>query len=116
MNIGVTSQNFRTVTGHAGKTRRVLVYSVDANKQTVELDRLDLPKEMSMHEFTDVGPHPVDVLDALITGSCGAGFRRKMAARGIEVIATSETDPFLAVTSYASGKPLPPPEPHNHGK
>jgi hypothetical protein len=26
MRIGVTSQNFRTITGHAGKTRRFLVY------------------------------------------------------------------------------------------
>ena len=28
MRIGVTSQNFRTITGHAGKTRRFLIYDV----------------------------------------------------------------------------------------
>ncbi len=30
MRIGVTSQNFRTITGHAGKTRRFLIFEQDA--------------------------------------------------------------------------------------
>lgn len=114
MKIGVTSQNFRTITGHAGKARRFLIYSAEADAQPVEIDRLDLPKEMSMHEFRGMDPHPIDALEVLITGSCGAGFLRRMAARGIEVITTSESDPILAVTSYGNGMPLPPAEPHNH--
>ncbi|MCP4075885.1 MAG: nitrogen fixation protein [Gammaproteobacteria bacterium] len=113
MNIAVTSQNFRTITGHAGKSRRFLVYTSPAEGEWVETDRLDLPKEMSMHEFKG-GSHPVDAFDVLITGGCGDGFIRKMSMRGITVVATSETVPVVAVKTYASGETLPPAEPHEH--
>lgn len=113
MNIAVTSQNFRTITGHAGKTRRFLVFTGTTEGEWLETDRLDLPKDMSMHEFKG-GPHPVDVFDVLITESCGDGFIRKMSNRGIIVITTSETDPAKAVKTYAAGEPLPPARPHEH--
>jgi hypothetical protein len=51
MRIGVTSQNFRTITGHAGKTRRFLIFEQDATGAMREAQRLDLPLEMSLHEF-----------------------------------------------------------------
>jgi len=111
--IGVTSQNFRTITGHAGKTRRFLIYSQNEQGEWVESERLNLPKEMSMHEFTGVN-HPIEVVDILITASCGGGFVRKMKSRGVDVIATSEPDPLFAVTQYTSGVPLPLPIPHTH--
>lgn len=113
MKIGVTSQNFRTITGHAGKTRRFLIYSKNEQGEWRESERLDLPKEMSMHEFRGV-KHPIEVVDILITAGCGAGFIRKMQARGVEVITTSESDPLLAATQYASGQDLPPAVPHSH--
>lgn len=103
MKIGVTSQNFRTITGHAGKTRRFLVYGESKSGQWQESERIDLPKEMSMHEFK-VGEHPIDDLDVLITASCGDGFISKMASRGVKVIQTSEIDPQLAVEKLASGR------------
>lgn len=113
MKIGVTSQNFRTITGHAGKTRRFLVYSADAEGNPIEIDRLDLPREMSMHEFRG-DRHPIDELDVLITGGCGDGFVRRLASRGVKVVATSETDPQTAVSAVFSGVPLPPAQPHEH--
>lgn len=110
--IGVTSQNFRTITSHAGKTRRFLVY--EAGPEGIrELERLDLPKEMAMHEFHG-DQHPIDDLDVLITGSCGQGFLSRMAAKGIRVIATSETDPMTAVAGVVAGSELPAPVPHGH--
>lgn len=111
MLIGVTSQNFRTITGHAGKTRRFLLFAKDAGDNWSEVERLDLPKAMSIHEFRG-DAHPVDKLDLLITGGCGEGFLRKMADRGVKVIATSETDPLKAVALAARGDTLPAPEPH----
>jgi predicted Fe-Mo cluster-binding NifX family protein len=113
MKIGVTSQNFRTITGHAGKTRKFLVFSDDAQGQLKETQRLSLPKEMAMHEFRGT-EHPVDALDILITASCGDGFLRKMSSRGVEVIVTSETDPVVAVTNLMAGLSLPPGLPHTH--
>ncbi len=53
MKVGVTSQNFRTITGHAGKTRRFIIYEAD-NEGIKEVERLDLPKEMAMHKISRV--------------------------------------------------------------
>jgi len=113
MKIGVTSQNFRTITGHAGKTRRFLIYESEDASDFKEIERLDLPKEMSMHEFRG-DRHPVDDLDVLITGGCGEGFIRRMSARDVRVIATGETDPSKAVADYLAGRSLAPPERHEH--
>jgi len=112
MKIGVGSQNFRTITGHAGKTRRFLIY--EAGQAGIrEIERLDLPKEMSMHEYHG-DHHPLYELDVLIVGSCGAGFIRRMAARGVRVVATGEPDPVEAVVGVVAGARLPPPLPHVH--
>ncbi len=113
MNIGITSQNFRTITGHAGKARRFLIFVADSSGNMIEVDRLDLPPEMSIHNFRG-GEHPLDNLDILITQGCGQGFIHNMAARGVRVITTSETDPLKAAEAVYSGQPLPPPEPHTH--
>ncbi len=108
--IGVTSQNFRTITGHGGKARRFIIYQVDETGEVEEIDRLDLPRQMSLHETLPTSPHPVDELDVLITGCAGAGFLRKMEARGVRLVQTSARDPLLAVMSLAAGEILPPPE------
>jgi len=111
--IAVTSQNFRTVTGHAGKARRFLIF----DREGREMDRLDLPESLSFHEWhgADDAPHPVDGVDAIVTAGCGEGFRNRMARRNIPVRATSETDPATAVRLLLEGR-LPPqlPEAHDH--
>ena len=99
MKIAVTSQNFRTITPHAGRTRRFLVYAVEGG-DPVEVDRLDLPKELSMHEFHADSPHPLDAVDVIIAGSFGEGFATRMAKRGIVGVATDLTDPVEAVKQY----------------
>lgn len=100
MKIAVTSQNFRTVTPHAGRTRRFLVYAVEPGGEPVEVERLDLPKEQALHEFHGGGAHPLDAVDVLIAGSFGEGFVRRMAKRGIVAMRTDATDPLEAVRTY----------------
>jgi len=113
--IAITSQNFKTITGHAGKTRRFLIFEAQPGADPVEVDRLDLPRELSFHEFAG-GPHPVDGTDALLTGGAGEGFVRKMAERGIRVVVTGETDPLRAVNELLQGRVVPPvPHEHDHG-
>ncbi len=97
MRIAVTSQNFRTVTGHAGKTRRFLIFEAAAGSKPVEIDRLDLPKKMSLHETPEDAAHPLDHVDMVITQSCGKGFPRKLARRGIRVAVSEVSDPVEAV-------------------
>jgi predicted Fe-Mo cluster-binding NifX family protein len=114
MKIAITSQNFRDITGHAGKARRFLIYEADQSSgEAHEIERLDLPKEMSMHYFSGE-QHPIDQVDVLITGGCGDGFMQRMEMRGVGVIKTSETNIALAVQAAAKGEPLASPMPHPH--
>jgi predicted Fe-Mo cluster-binding NifX family protein len=115
MKIGVSSQNFRTITGHAGKGRRFIVFTVENDREPRESARLDLPIDMSMHGWNGAGEHPLFELDYLITAGCGAGFVRKMGSRNVTVKITSETDPLTAAKALLAGNlPEREPEAHDH--
>lgn len=105
--IAVTSSNFRTVTGHAGKTRRFLVFEADGTTPPREVERLDLPAEQSIHEFRGGEAHPLQQVRALITGGAGGGFIRRMATWGVQVALTEEADPVTAVQAFVRGELLP---------
>jgi predicted Fe-Mo cluster-binding NifX family protein len=114
MKIVVTSQNYRTVTPHAGRTRRFLVYRAEPAGEPVEIDRLDLPKDMAMHEFHREGAHSLDAVDVVIAGSFGDGFARRMAKRGVRAVTTEKTDPVEAVREFLA-HPERSPRPHGGG-
>ena len=111
MRIAVTSQNFRTVTGHAGRARSFLVYDVGPDAAPVEVARLDLPSGQSFHDMGGTGPHPVDGVDALLSGSFGGHFVQVLAQRGIAAVTTDKEDPLEAVRDFlarrAAGTLLP---------
>ncbi len=115
MRIAVTSQNFRTITGHAGKTRRFLIYEVREQGAPVEVERLDLPGDLSLHEFHGED-HPLFQrgLKALVTQGAGQGFVQRLARYGITVHVTSDSDPVTAAAQVAAGLPLAPGLPHDH--
>lgn len=113
MRIAVASQDFRTVTGHAGRTRRFLVFEARDGMAPREVDRIDLPPDMTIHDFAGGGAHPLDAMAAVIVGSAGPGFIRRMASRGVTAVTTSQTDPATAVAQYLAGT-LPPAMPHEH--
>ncbi|WP_462321214.1 NifB/NifX family molybdenum-iron cluster-binding protein [Halochromatium sp.] len=115
MRIAVTSQNFKTITGHAGKSRRFLIYDLESASEPVEVERLDLPKELSLHEYHGAD-HPLyqRQLDAILSGGAGQRFFDRMAQQGIKVITTSETDIAAALSAIANGQELPPAAPHEH--
>ena len=116
MKIAVTSQNRKTVTGHAGKCRKFWVYEVDG-RQVQGKTLLELPIEQSFHESHGGGAHPLDSVNALISGGMGSGLQHRLHVRGIEAMVTDETDPDRAVDAYLRGelKTLPP-EQHEHGQ
>lgn len=113
MKIGITSQNFRTITGHAGKSRRFLIFTAQEGQPVTASDRLDLPLNMSMHAWDGNGEHPLFELDYLITAGCGEGFIQRLARSGVQVKVTSETDPVAAVEALLAGN-LPAGEAHSH--
>jgi predicted Fe-Mo cluster-binding NifX family protein len=102
MKVAVTSQNFRTVTGHAGRARRFLIYDVQPHAEPVEVARLDLPQEMCMHAFHGSERHPLDDVDVILSAEFGDGFSRRMARRGVVAAVTTTTDPARAVREYAA--------------
>lgn len=107
MKIAVTSQNKRTVSGHAGKTTRFVVFTIVDNaiirKETLELDVSNV-----LHDYFHGNPapayvHPILTMDVVITGSMGPGFPVKMQMHGIEAIMTDVTDVDEVVTRYLEG-------------
>jgi len=112
MRAAITSQNFRTVTAHAGKTRRFLIYDISSPSSPHEVERLDLPNGMAFHDFRG-NDHPIDGVAVLITGGAGEGFLARMAQRGIKVVVTGEEDPRQAVIDYM-GNVVKPAAPHEH--
>ncbi|MCW8862194.1 MAG: nitrogen fixation protein [Rhodospirillales bacterium] len=103
MRFAISSQNFMTITRHAGKTRRWIIFEANDGAAPVEVERLQLPEDMAIHNFADDGPHPLYDVDVVIVGSCGEGFVRRMACHGVVAVPTEIKDPVLAIRSYLSG-------------
>jgi predicted Fe-Mo cluster-binding NifX family protein len=115
MRVAVTSQNLKTITGHAGKSRRFLIFELEPGQNPTEIERLELPKELSLHEYHGT-EHPLfqRKLDTILTGGAGRPFVTRMAREGIDVITTSETDIARALADLSDGKHLPPAAAHDH--
>ncbi len=80
-----------------------------------ETEKLDLPKEMAVHEHSADAAHPIEGLDVFIAGGCREGFLHMLSARSVNIILTSESDPMAAVSALVAGAPLPPPVPEEDG-
>jgi predicted Fe-Mo cluster-binding NifX family protein len=102
MKIAVTSQNRKTITGHAGKCRKFWVYDVEG-REVRGKSLLELPIEQSFHESHGAGAHPLDDANVLISGGMGAGLQHRLRQRGMDALVTPETDPDRAVAAYLSG-------------
>ncbi|MGA7595479.1 MAG: NifB/NifX family molybdenum-iron cluster-binding protein [Gallionella sp.] len=104
MRIAVSSQNFRTVTGHAGRARRFIIFEADGRETPREVGRLDLEANMAIHGYDHGAVHPLDRMNVLITGGAGEGFIRHLGARGVRVVSTEESVPELAVAAFLEGR------------
>jgi predicted Fe-Mo cluster-binding NifX family protein len=121
MKIAVSSQNTTQVTGHLGHCQKFWIY--DVNNEVADIpasakDLLQLNKTQSFHESSPKDPHPLDLVNVLISGSMGKGLARRLESKGIEPIITTETDPDTAVNAYLKGNlPIISVEEHahNHG-
>ncbi|MBZ0096073.1 MAG: nitrogen fixation protein [Sulfuricella sp.] len=117
MKIAVTSQNRKTITGHAGKCRKFWIYEI-VDKKIVNKTLLELALEQSFHESHAAGPHPLDGINVLISGGAGKGLIRRLNNMGIQGLVTPETDPDSAVAAFLNGTlKLGQAEPHEgHGE
>jgi predicted Fe-Mo cluster-binding NifX family protein len=102
MKIAVTSQDRKTVTGHAGKCRKFWIYETD-DKTILNKALLELALEQSLHESHGAESHPLDGIEVLISGGAGEGLIRRLNAKGIQGIVTEETEPDSAVIHFLNG-------------
>lgn len=116
MKIAVTSQNRKTVTAHAGKCRKFWIYEVEGGEVKGK-SLLELPIEQSFHASHGEAPHPLDDINALISGGMGMGLKNRLRQKSIVALATAEPDPDRAVSAWLNGTlaELPPEPHHRHG-
>ena len=114
MKIAVSSQDQTHVTAHLGHCQKFWIYDIDADTiQNKQL--LQLAKSQSFHESSPKTSHPLDTVQVLISGSMGRGLARRLDAKGIQPLVTSETDPDAAIAAYLTGSlAVGSPEEHNH--
>jgi predicted Fe-Mo cluster-binding NifX family protein len=98
----VTSQDFRSITPHAGKCTRFILFEAGPGQEPVETGRLDLADEMSIHSFQG-DKHPLDDVKVLIVESAGQCFVERMQARGIVTVTAVGMQPRVAVAAYVAG-------------
>lgn len=102
LKIAVSSQNRKTVTGHAGKCRKFWIYEVMKGEVTGRT-LLELPIEQAFHSAPSDQAHPLDDINILVTGEMGSGLKQRLMQRGIQGVITSETDPDQAVATLLAG-------------
>ncbi len=110
MKIAVPTQDWATISGHAGKARCWLLYDLTEQRANASLPppaRVELTKEQLPHYFKDDGPHPLDGVEIVLAGSAGDGFIRHMKKRGADVLLTGESDPSTAIALLIKGETLP---------
>lgn len=100
--IAVTSQNYRTVTGHAGRCRRFKLFDAGTGHESGEIE---LPLDAVLHEVDPLPGHPLAVAATLITSGAGTGLSRRLARCGIAVHLTGTTAPAEAVREFLAGVP-----------
>lgn len=102
----IASEDFQTISGHAGHAARFLVFEAEAGKAPVEIARIDLNEDQTIHNFQG-GQHPLDGVNVLIAGSAGGCFVERMKARGIVTVVARDIPPAAAVTAYMTGDIAP---------
>jgi hypothetical protein len=101
--------DFETVAGHAGQSRRWLVFDWEPESAIPEPWRVELEKRQVFHHFEADEPHPLDGVGLIVAQSAGDGFLRRMRRRNVEVLLTGERDPRRALERILAGEALPDP-------
>lgn len=110
MKIAIPTNNWLSVSGHAGQARCWLLYDLEAHLPGEPLPRparVELAKEQLFHHFDDSLSHPLDGVEIVIAGSAGDGFIRHMRKRGADVLLTGEVSPAAALEHVIAGEALP---------
>lgn len=103
MQVAVSSQNRKTVTGHARRCSRFWLYELSqagvSGKRLIEL----LPGQ-HFHHSSAIGAHPLLHINAVISAGMGQRLSRRFMQQGIRSLVTAETDPDMAVAVLLQGQ------------
>jgi len=119
MRIAVASHDGLTVEGDIGRWRKWIVFEIEAREEREERGRstlkrlkpsrtLILPKAMVLHHYRDGQSHPLADCDAVIGAISSESVVRRMALRGVDAVATAETDLYKALSDYIKRQITPP--------
>ena len=113
--IAVTSQNRKTVTGHAGRCRKFWLYPVQ-DGQIGERHLVELSMEQTFHGSHGLPPG-LENIRVFITQGMGQGMVMRLAQHGVTPYFTLQDDPDVAVQAFLRGEPsaaMPVETPHHH--
>ncbi|WP_314408047.1 hypothetical protein [Pseudomonas kuykendallii] len=100
--IGVSSQDGRTVTGHAGRCRRFFLFG---DRGGPMMGTLELTAGQVLHRGPPGADHPLGRIKVLVTAGMRPGLQASLASCGIDVFITDEQSPELAVRRFLEGAP-----------
>ncbi len=101
--IAVTSQNRKTITGHAGRCRKFWIYPVESG-QLGERHLVELTMEQTFHGSHAIPPG-LEGITAFISQGMGQGMVSRLQRMGVNAWMTEETDPDAAVQAFLRGEP-----------
>jgi predicted Fe-Mo cluster-binding NifX family protein len=96
LRIAVSSQNHRTITGHAGRCRKFWVYEIRGNEIDGKTLR-ELTPGQTLHSSPLGGGHPLDDVHVMITAGMSPFLYQRLRQGGIRPFVTDKTDPDDAV-------------------
>jgi predicted Fe-Mo cluster-binding NifX family protein len=96
LKIAVSSQDGRTVTGHAGRCRKFQVYEIGKNGVSGRTLR-ELTPEQTLHSSPLGDGHPLDDVHVMITAAVSPFLYQRLQRGGIRPFVTDESDPDEAV-------------------
>jgi predicted Fe-Mo cluster-binding NifX family protein len=110
MKIALSFQNGHSLSGHAGRCTRFLVYNIEENK-ILSKELVEIESEMTFHSIFHDGTYtfsenPLHDMDMIISNSMGLGFVQKMKSNGIKALQTDEQNPDLLIEKYMKGELL----------
>jgi len=99
MRIGITSQNRREVTAHAGRCRRFWIFDVEEGR-VIERSMLELDKAGTLHELAPAIPEGLKSVEVLLSAGMCEDLIARLERNGIRGAVTKHSDPEQAVASY----------------
>ncbi len=102
--IAISSQDKKTITGHAGKCRNFVIYTVDT-EGNYTTKPLNLEKGEALHDsFQGTSQsNPIFDMDIFLTQSIGQGAIEKLATKNVRTYIIEETDPETAINKLIEG-------------